>query len=107
MTRPSPERLLRETARLAHHLHWSLDAILDHFGFRLVRRESAAANDLALVAEGAALTSTHAEALVDGVRDHLETIAIARRVRELTAKYQPILDEADRLQGLKLKGGER
>jgi len=29
MTRPSPDRLLGETARLAHHLHWSLDTILD------------------------------------------------------------------------------
>jgi hypothetical protein len=29
MTRPSPEELLRETARLAYHLHWPLDTILD------------------------------------------------------------------------------
>jgi hypothetical protein len=29
MTRPSPERLLTETARLAYHLHWPLDTILD------------------------------------------------------------------------------
>jgi uncharacterized protein DUF6760 len=29
MTRPSPERLLGETARLAYRLHWSLDTILD------------------------------------------------------------------------------
>jgi len=29
MTRPSPERLLTETARLAFHLHWPLDTILD------------------------------------------------------------------------------
>jgi Family of unknown function (DUF6760) len=29
MTRPSPERLLQETARLAYHLHWPLDTILD------------------------------------------------------------------------------
>jgi hypothetical protein len=29
MTRPSPEELLSETARLAYHLHWPLDAILD------------------------------------------------------------------------------
>ncbi len=27
--RPSPEDLLSETARLAYHLHWPLDAILD------------------------------------------------------------------------------
>jgi hypothetical protein len=29
MTQPSPEQLLRETAHLAYHLHWSLDTILD------------------------------------------------------------------------------
>ena len=29
MTRPSPDRLMAETAMLAHHLHWPLDTILD------------------------------------------------------------------------------
>jgi uncharacterized protein DUF6760 len=29
MTRPSPETLLAETARLAYHVHWPLDVILD------------------------------------------------------------------------------
>ena len=29
MTRPSPEQLLAETARLAYHVHWPLDTILD------------------------------------------------------------------------------
>ena len=29
MTRPSPEEVLAETARLAFHLHWPLDTILD------------------------------------------------------------------------------
>jgi hypothetical protein len=29
MIRPSPEQLLGETARLAYHLHWPLDTILD------------------------------------------------------------------------------
>jgi hypothetical protein len=29
MTRPSPEEVLSETARLAYHLHWPLDTILD------------------------------------------------------------------------------
>jgi hypothetical protein len=29
MMRPSPEALLAETARLAYHLHWPLDTILD------------------------------------------------------------------------------
>ncbi len=29
MTRPSPVEVLGETARLAYHLHWPLDTILD------------------------------------------------------------------------------
>jgi hypothetical protein len=29
MMRPSLEELLAETAELAHHFHWPLDAILD------------------------------------------------------------------------------
>ena len=29
MSAPSPSSLLAETARLAYHLHWPLDAILD------------------------------------------------------------------------------
>jgi hypothetical protein len=29
MTRPSPEALLGEAARLAFHVHWPLDTILD------------------------------------------------------------------------------
>jgi hypothetical protein len=29
MTRPSPPELMAETARLAYHLHWPLDTILD------------------------------------------------------------------------------
>jgi hypothetical protein len=29
MTRPSSEELLGETARLAYHLHWPLETILD------------------------------------------------------------------------------
>ena len=29
MTRPSPRELLAETAELAYHFHWPLDAILD------------------------------------------------------------------------------
>jgi hypothetical protein len=29
MSRPSPEVLLAETARLAYHFHWPLETILD------------------------------------------------------------------------------
>jgi hypothetical protein len=29
MTRPSPDQLIGEAARLAYHFHWPLDTILD------------------------------------------------------------------------------
>jgi hypothetical protein len=49
MTRPSPERLLAETAELAYHFHWHLDAILDleHSDRRrfLAEAQALAAND--------------------------------------------------------------
>ena len=44
MTRPSSAELFAETARLAHHFHWPLDAILDleHRDRRLFLDEAAA-----------------------------------------------------------------
>ena len=44
MTRPSPEEVLAETARLAYHLHWPLDTILDleHHDRRRFLREAEA-----------------------------------------------------------------
>jgi hypothetical protein len=41
---PSPEELPAETARLAYHLHWPLDTILDleHRDRRLFVREAEA-----------------------------------------------------------------
>jgi hypothetical protein len=42
VTGPSPRELLAETARLAHHFHWSLDSILDleHRDRRLLLAEA-------------------------------------------------------------------
>jgi hypothetical protein len=42
MTRPSPEEVLEETARLAYHLHWPLETILDleHHDRRRFLREA-------------------------------------------------------------------
>jgi hypothetical protein len=44
MTRPSPDELLGEAARLAHHFHWPLDTILDlgHADRRRFLREAEA-----------------------------------------------------------------
>ena len=44
MSAPSPQDLLAETARLARHLHWPLETILDleHGDRRLFLREAEA-----------------------------------------------------------------
>jgi hypothetical protein len=44
MTRPSSSQLLEETARLAYHLHWPLETILDleHADRRKFLREAEA-----------------------------------------------------------------
>ena len=44
MMRPSPEHMLEETARLAYHLHWPLETILDleHADRRKFLREAEA-----------------------------------------------------------------
>ena len=44
MMRPSPEQMLEETARLAYHVHWPLDTILDleHADRRKFLREAEA-----------------------------------------------------------------
>jgi hypothetical protein len=44
MTRPSPSDLMEETARLAYHLHWPLETILDleHADRRKFLREAEA-----------------------------------------------------------------
>ena len=51
MTRPSSSECIAETARLAYHLHWPLDTILD-LEHRDRRRFLAEADGLAGVAAG-------------------------------------------------------
>ncbi len=51
MTRPSPPDCMAETARLAYHLHWPLDTILD-LEHRDRRTFLAEADSLAAVAVG-------------------------------------------------------
>ena len=57
MTRPSSPECMAETARLAYHLHWPLDTILD-LEHRDRRRFLAEADALAGVAVGGRLGPT-------------------------------------------------
>lgn len=75
------------------------DDIMAAYGLRIVPRTADPANDFALIADTTGLVSEHMEAMRDGVRDHRETCRIADKARPVLAKYQPIIDEADRLRG--------
>jgi hypothetical protein len=59
MTRPSPEQLLGETARLARAFHWPLDTILDleHPDRRRFLREAESPTASASPREADSLTS--------------------------------------------------
>jgi hypothetical protein len=65
MTRPSPDELLGEAARLAYHFHWPLDTILDleHRDRRLFLAE---ADALAGLLDGSAFVDEDAAWAYEG-----------------------------------------
>jgi len=64
MTRPSSPECMAETARLAYHLHWPLDTILD-LEHRDRRRFLAEADAMAAVAVGDGWVDEDAEWIVE------------------------------------------
>lgn len=80
----------------------ALDEVFPLYGFNPPQhRHATAANDLATVSELSGLVSTFCAALKDGNRDHRETLAIADLVRAIMPSLTDILDEANRLRGVK------
>ena len=64
MTRPSSPECMAETARLAYHLHWPLDTILD-LEHRDRRNFLAEADAMAAVAVGGDWVDEEAEWIVE------------------------------------------
>ncbi len=64
MSRPSPPDCMAETARLAYHLHWPLDTILD-LEHRDRRNFLAEADAMAAVAVGGDWVDEEAEWIVE------------------------------------------
>ena len=90
---------------LASLLHddGALDEVLALYGRgRPPRLAGTAANDLSTVSDLSGLVATFCEALSDGNRDHTETLAIAELVRAIMPALTDILDEANRLRGVKV-----
>lgn len=77
----------------------ALDEVLALYGFQLAPLGFDAVQDFAIIADTAALTAEHTEAMRDGRRDHRETIRIADKARPVVARYQGIIAEADSLRG--------
>lgn len=78
----------------------ALDELLARYGYQLAPLGREAVLDFEIIADAAALTAEHTQAMRDGRRDHRETIRIADKARPVVAKYQGIIAEADRFKGV-------
>lgn len=78
----------------------ALDEVLALYGYQLAPLGREAVLDFEIIADAAALTAEHTQAMRDGKRDHRETIRIADKARPVVAKYQGIIAEADRFKGV-------
>lgn len=78
----------------------ALDEVLGLYGYQLAPTNCAPALDFEIIADTAALTAAHTEAMRDGIRKHRETIKIADCARPVVAQYSAIIAEADRLRGV-------
>lgn len=77
----------------------ALDEVLALYGYQLTPLDAQAAIDFEIIADAAALTAAHTEAMRDGRRDHRETLGIADKARPVVARYSAIIREADVLRG--------
>jgi len=77
----------------------ALDELAALYGVEIRPRESAQGNDMAMIASVARLAAQWADVMDDGVRDHRETLELARTIRPLMPMLNAILAEADSLTG--------
>jgi hypothetical protein len=77
----------------------ALDEVLALYGVQLAPLDPSRAIDFEIIADAAALTAEHTNAMRDGVRNHRETIRIADKARPVVQKYSAIIAEADQIRG--------
>jgi hypothetical protein len=75
----------------------ALDEVLALYGHQLAPLDPSRAIDFEIIADAAALTAEHTDAMRDGRRDHNETIRIADKARPVVQRYSAIIAEADEL----------
>jgi hypothetical protein len=78
----------------------TLDELLARYGYHIAPLGREAVLDFEIIADAAALTAEHTQAMRDGKRDHRETIRIADKARPVVARYQGFIAEADRFKGV-------
>jgi hypothetical protein len=77
----------------------ALDEVLRLYGFQLAPADCNPVADFEIIADTAALTAEHTDAMRDGIRNHRETIRIADKARPVVARYSAIIAEADQIRG--------
>lgn len=77
----------------------ALDEVLALYGFQLAPLGFDAVLDFEIIADAAALTAEHTNAMRDGRRDHTETLRVADKARPVVQRYSAIIAEADRIRG--------
>jgi hypothetical protein len=75
----------------------ALDEVLALYGVQLAPLQADPVLDFEIIADAAALTAEHTDAMRDGRRCHNETIRIADKARPVVARYTAIIAEADEL----------
>lgn len=77
----------------------ALDEVLAAYGFKLEPLETAASADLPTIVALGHANAEWIERLGDGQRCHIDTLAIADRLRPLMPHLNGLLNEADRIKG--------
>ena len=77
----------------------ALDELAALYGVEIRPRKACHGSDMAMIAGLARLAAQWTDVMADGVRDHRETVELARALRPLMPGINAILAEADRLTG--------
>ncbi|MBB4642344.1 hypothetical protein [Rhizorhapis suberifaciens] len=75
----------------------ALDELYARYGFKLAPLTADAANDFHTAADLARAAGAFMDALSDGQRDHLETLALGALFRDLLPRIQAVVSDADRI----------
>lgn len=78
----------------------ALDEVAALYGVEIRPKQTVAANDMETVADLSHLVGKWVEALSDGIRDHRETLELAKVMRPLLHRLNAVCAEADGIRGV-------